>query len=58
MPAFAGELRDDEVATLSNYVNRQFGNPAAANASAEQVARQRQDANLPQPPTVLQGDRP
>lgn len=58
MPAFAGELKDDEVATLSNYVNRQFGNPAAANASAKQVARQRRDAGLPQPPTVLQGDRP
>jgi mono/diheme cytochrome c family protein len=58
MPSFASELSDSQIAQLSNYVSKQFGNPAAANVSAEQVQKLRADAGLPQPPTVLQGDKP
>ncbi|CAI1506388.1 Gluconate 2-dehydrogenase cytochrome c subunit precursor [Serratia quinivorans] len=58
MPSFASELSDSQVAQLSNYVSIQFGNPAAANVSAKQVQKLRADAGLPQPPAVLQGDKP
>ncbi|MNF17161.1 hypothetical protein D3C80_2205050 [compost metagenome] len=58
MPSFASELSDSQIAQLSNYVSKQFGNPAAANVSAEQVQKLRADAGLPQPPVVLQGDKP
>jgi mono/diheme cytochrome c family protein len=40
MPAFGGELTDDQVAAITNYVARQFGNPQAT-LSAEQVAKLR-----------------
>ncbi|HEY1998578.1 MAG TPA: cytochrome c [Paraburkholderia sp.] len=40
MPAFAGELSDDQVAAITNYVTRQFGNPQAT-VSVEQVAKLR-----------------
>lgn len=58
MPSFAEELNDAQIAELSNYVSRQFGNPAAADVSADQVRKLRADANLPAPPAVPQGDTP
>jgi len=29
MPAFGAELTDDQVAAITNYVTKQFGNPQA-----------------------------
>jgi mono/diheme cytochrome c family protein len=29
MPAFGSELTNDQVAAISNYVTKQFGNPQA-----------------------------
>jgi len=40
MPAFAGELSDENIATLSNYLTQQFGDPRAT-TRAEDVARLR-----------------
>ncbi len=58
MPSFAEELSDQQIADLSNYISRQFGNPAAASISAERVRKLRNEANLPSPPQLLQGDKP
>ncbi|HEV3426212.1 MAG TPA: c-type cytochrome [Paraburkholderia sp.] len=40
MPAFAGQLTDDQVAAVTNYVTRQFGNPQAS-VTTDQVAKLR-----------------
>jgi mono/diheme cytochrome c family protein len=40
MPAFGGELTDDQVAAITNYVTKQFGNPQAT-LSVDQVAKLR-----------------
>ena len=40
MPAFGGELTDDQVAAITNYVTKQFGNPQAS-VTAEQVGKLR-----------------
>ena len=40
MPAFATELSDAQIAALTNYVTKQFGNPAAT-VNASDVARLR-----------------
>jgi mono/diheme cytochrome c family protein len=37
MPAFGGELSNDQVAAIANYVTKQFGNPQAG-ITADQVA--------------------
>ena len=38
MPAFGGQLSDQQVADLANYVRNSWGNQASANASAADVA--------------------
>ncbi|WP_168394856.1 cytochrome c [Erwinia amylovora] len=58
MPAFAAELDDQQVADVSNFVIRQFGNPAAAGVTAKQVKALRKDAKLASPPVYMQGDTP
>lgn len=58
MPAFAPELSDQQVADVSNFVSQQFGNPAAANVSAQQVKKLREEAKLASPPVFQQGDKP
>lgn len=40
MPAFGGELTDQQVAAIGNYVTKQFGNPQAS-LTAEQVGKLR-----------------
>ncbi|TKC92685.1 c-type cytochrome [Trinickia terrae] len=40
MPEFASQLTDDQVAAISTYVTRQFGNPAAT-ITVDQVAKLR-----------------
>jgi mono/diheme cytochrome c family protein len=40
MPAFSGDLTDDQVAAIANYVTKQFGNPQAS-LTAEQVGKLR-----------------
>jgi len=40
MPAFGGELSDEQIAAISNYVTKTFGNPQST-TSAEQVAKLR-----------------
>jgi mono/diheme cytochrome c family protein len=40
MPAFGGELTDEQVAAITNYVTKQFGNPQAT-LSVDQVAKLR-----------------
>ncbi|MEA3111244.1 MAG: hypothetical protein QOG58_1043 [Caballeronia sp.] len=40
MPAFANELSDEQIAAISNYVTRTFGNPQST-TSADQVAKLR-----------------
>ena len=40
MPAFANELSDEQIAAISNYVTKTFGNPQSA-TSADQVAKLR-----------------
>jgi mono/diheme cytochrome c family protein len=40
MPAFGGELTNDQVAAITNYVTKQFGNPQAG-LTAEQVGKLR-----------------
>jgi mono/diheme cytochrome c family protein len=41
MPSFASQLTDQQVADVANYVRTSWGNDAAANASAADVARLR-----------------
>ena len=40
MPAFGSELTDDQVAAITNYVTRQFGNPQSS-VTVEQIAKLR-----------------
>jgi mono/diheme cytochrome c family protein len=40
MPEFASQLTDDQVAAISNYVTRQFGNPGST-VTVDQVAKLR-----------------
>ncbi|CAN7632497.1 cytochrome c [Caballeronia sp. LjRoot29] len=40
MPAFANELSDEQIAAISNYVTKTFGNPQST-TSADQVAKLR-----------------
>ncbi|HQR24965.1 MAG TPA: c-type cytochrome, partial [Steroidobacteraceae bacterium] len=41
MPSFASQLSDQEIADLANYVRTSWGNTAAANATAAEVAKRR-----------------
>ncbi len=34
MPSFGNQLTDDQIAALTNYVTRQFGNPQSTMTSA------------------------
>lgn len=43
MPAFGGELNDDQIAALANYVTQRFGNPKAT-VTAGDIARLRKRA--------------
>lgn len=47
MASFAGQLNDDEIAGLANYVRQAWGNSAPANARAERVASWRGYATAP-----------
>jgi mono/diheme cytochrome c family protein len=56
MPSFAGEMSDQQIAALANYVRTSWGNTAAPNATSSTVARLRignkvahlsNDASLP-----------
>lgn len=58
MPSFATELSDQQIADLTNYISKQFGNPAAATATAKEVSKLRSDAKLPSPAHYAQGDKP
>lgn len=58
MPAFAPELSDQQISDVSNYVSRQFGNPAAATVKPQQVEALRRAASLASPPVYSQGDNP
>ncbi|AUX72856.1 c-type cytochrome [Erwinia pyrifoliae] len=58
MPAFSEELNDQQVADVSNFVIRQFGNPAAAKETPQQVKVLREEAKLASPPAYMQGDTP
>ncbi|MGF6595985.1 mono/diheme cytochrome c family protein [Paraburkholderia sp. GAS448] len=40
MPSFAGELTDDQVAAITNYVTKQFGNPQST-VTVDQVSKLR-----------------
>jgi mono/diheme cytochrome c family protein len=40
MPAFAAQLTDEQIAALSNFITRQFGDPLAT-TDAKAVARLR-----------------
>jgi mono/diheme cytochrome c family protein len=40
MPAFGSQLTDEQVAAITNYVTRQFGNPQST-VTAEQVGKLR-----------------
>ena len=55
MPSFADQLNDQQIATLSNYVSTQFGNPAGATVTAKEVAKMREAADLPSPPKIEEG---
>lgn len=55
MPSFANQLDDEQIATLSNYVSQQFGNPAAATVTAKDVAKMRKAADLTSPPKIEEG---
>lgn len=41
MPSFGYQLTDAQIAVLTNYLTKQFGNPAATQMSAEDVAKLR-----------------
>jgi mono/diheme cytochrome c family protein len=41
MPSFAGQLDDQQIADVANYVRASWGNSAVANATAADVARLR-----------------
>lgn len=58
MPAFAPALSDQQISDVSNYVSRQFGNPAAATVTPQQVEALRKAASLASPPVYAQGDAP
>lgn len=58
MPPFAPELSDKQVADVSNFVSREFGNPSAASVTEKQVAERRKEAQLASPPVYSQGDKP
>ena len=55
MPSFANQLNDEQIATLSNYVSKQFGNPAGATVTAKDVAKMRKAADLTYPPMIEEG---
>jgi len=55
MPSFDNQLNDEQIATLSNYVSTQFGNPAAATVTAKDVAKMRKAADLNYPPKIEEG---
>ncbi|WP_413528833.1 c-type cytochrome [Rahnella inusitata] len=55
MPSFANQLDDEQIATLSNYVSKQFGNPAAATVTAKDVGEMRKAADLTSPPEIEEG---
>ena len=55
MPSFANQLDDEQIATLSNYVSKQFGNPAAATVTAKDVGEMRKAADLTSPPKIEEG---
>jgi mono/diheme cytochrome c family protein len=40
MPAFANQLTDDQVAAITNFVTRQFGNPQST-VTADQIGKLR-----------------
>ena len=40
MPAFASQFTDDQVAAITNYVTKQFGNPQST-VTADQIAKLR-----------------
>jgi mono/diheme cytochrome c family protein len=50
MPGFAAVLEDREIASLANYVLRQFGDPANATVKPEDVAALRHAPPVPGPP--------
>ena len=41
MPAFGRELSNEQLAALTNYVTRQFGDPATPGVTAEAIAKRR-----------------
>ena len=41
MPSFAGQLTNQQIADVANYVRTSWGNQAVPNATAEEVARLR-----------------
>ena len=45
MPSFAGQLNDQEIADIANYVRTSWGNGAAPNATAQMVAKLRGTTN-------------
>lgn len=55
MPSFANQLDDEQISTLSNYVSKQFGNPAAATVTAKDVGEMRKAADLTSPPKIEEG---
>jgi mono/diheme cytochrome c family protein len=42
MPGFGGELNDDQVAAVTNYVTQHFGDPKAT-VTAQDVAKLRRN---------------
>ena len=44
MPALGGQLDDQQIADIANYVRTSWGNGAAPNSTAAMVARLRQDS--------------
>lgn len=55
MPAFAAGLNDQQIADLTNFVMKNFGNPNAANTTGEQVEKIRSDGHLPSPAVFYDG---
>ncbi|AEI37365.1 Gluconate 2-dehydrogenase (acceptor) [Zymomonas mobilis subsp. pomaceae ATCC 29192] len=47
MPAYAGELKDDQIVAVSNYVLDRFGNKAIAHVTASEVADLRANKSAP-----------
>lgn len=58
MPGFAKDLDDKQIALLSNYIRKQFGDKESEEIQPKLIGKIRKDLALPSPPVYLEGSQP